>query len=61
MTDTELIDKLEAYIKKEGCLLIHNYSGASDPNWPKGWTRGGLGLVPYHPRTLRQALQRLLD
>ncbi len=56
MSDTELIDRLDTYIRENGYLLIHNTNGSNDSRWPKGYNGTGLGLTPYNPRTLRQAL-----
>jgi len=53
VTDTELFDAIEKFIKKNGGLLIHN-----DGYWECG---GHLGLgLRCTGRTLRQALEQLL-
>ena len=60
MTDTELINRLEAYIKENNYLLLHNLTGSDDPAWPCDGSIRGLGLLPRNPRTLRDALESLL-
>lgn len=55
-TDSELLDALESYIKKHGFVLLHNLTGSDDPDWPRNWNNGGIGLIPHAPRTLRKAL-----
>lgn len=59
MTDTELLDALEKYIKQKGFILLHNLTGSDDLAWPAGYKGRGIGLIPFHPRTLRQALGTL--
>lgn len=50
MSDTEMIDWLEAEINKEGAILLHD--GESNPHHILG-----LGLRPgFMSRTLRQAI-----
>jgi hypothetical protein len=52
VTDKEIIDFLEAEVKDEP-ILLHNTNGSEE--WPK-YPRG-LGLTPWEPRTLRQAVE----
>lgn len=61
MTDTEIIDCLDTYIRRNNYLVIHNLTGSDDPRWPRNYTGGGLGLTPWNPRTLREALTQMLQ
>jgi hypothetical protein len=50
MTDTEMIDWMEAFVNKNGALLLHD--GNSNPHG-----HIGIGLRPrYLRRTLREAI-----
>ncbi len=55
-TDTELLDELEKYVKENDYILIHNLTGSDDSRWPSNRSMRGIGLIPYSPRTLREAL-----
>ena len=62
MTDTQLLDALEAYIKERGYVMIHDTTGREDKRWPQGYDGPGIGILSWvpSPRTgsLRKALKR---
>jgi hypothetical protein len=54
--DTARLNRLEEEIRREP-ILLHNCESASDwPTHPRG-----LGLTPWSPRSLREALDRLAE
>lgn len=54
-TDKHRLDYLEAEVRENGPLLIHNTTGSDDPRW-QGYRGRGLGLLS---RTLRQAIDSM--
>ncbi len=58
MTDAERIDFLERTIKHDGPLLLHDTTGSDSPEL-KGYRGRGLGLIPWRPRSLQDAIDSM--
>lgn len=57
-TDKDRLEFLEAEVRKNGPLLIHNAIRPEGPEW-QGYRGRGLGLLPHNPRTLREAIDSM--